>query len=69
MYLLTGVTFMSLQSAAMRLPTVRRLFGIPALPKNLQAKPYTMLESITHARDSWRKKREESLQQTLRARK
>ena len=59
-YILTGVVFMTAQALLMRLAPVRKLFGIPPIPKHLQGRSYSMLESIQHVKDSYRKKREEA---------
>lgn len=52
-YLLTVSAFMSLHSVIMRLPAVRSYFGIPVIPPQFDSKPYTMLESIKHARNAF----------------
>ncbi|KAM5533519.1 hypothetical protein V8D89_012856 [Ganoderma adspersum] len=55
-YLLTSITCMTAQSLLLRQPAVRRLFGIPIVPKNLRTQLPTMRESAVYLRQWWNNK-------------
>ena len=59
-YILTGVVVMSVQSAVLRIPAVRKAAGIPPLPKGMRAKSYSMIESFQYAIDAFKKKQNEA---------
>lgn len=55
-YLLTSITCMTAQSLLLRQPAVRRMLGIPIVPKNLRTQLPTMRESAVYLRQWWNNK-------------
>ncbi|PIL25842.1 transporter [Ganoderma sinense ZZ0214-1] len=55
-YLLTSMTCMTAQSLLLRHPAVRRMLGIPIVPKNLRMQLPTMRESAAYLRQWWNNK-------------
>ncbi|RPD60686.1 hypothetical protein L226DRAFT_505197 [Lentinus tigrinus ALCF2SS1-7] len=49
-YLLTSITAMTFQSLLLRQPAVRRMLGIPLIPKHLRTSAPSMRESYVYAR-------------------
>ena len=48
---------MLVQTSLLKVPAVRRAFGIPLLPKNIKAKPVTFKESIEYLKKSFQEQR------------
>ena len=59
-YIISGVLIMTAQSALLRIPAIRRAAGIPAIPKSLQGKGYTMRESLQALVKTFRSARDEA---------
>ena len=55
-YLLTSITCMTAQSLLLRQPAVRRMLGIPIVPKSLRTQLPTMRESAVYLRQWWNNK-------------
>ena len=55
-YLMTSITAMTFQSLLLRQPAVRRMLGIPIVPKNLRTQLPTMRESAVYLRQWWNNK-------------
>ncbi|GJE89000.1 hypothetical protein PsYK624_050890 [Phanerochaete sordida] len=62
-HLLTGTVCMSVQSAVLRLPAVRRALDIPVRPANAGTKSVSMMDSIRYLGQWWQKKQADAAYQ------
>ena len=51
------------QTLLFRIPTFRRLFGLPLSPKNVGNKTVSFVDSLKYAREWWRKQAREAREQ------
>lgn len=60
-HLFTGVSWMALQSAALRVPAVRSALNIPLRPAGAGVKSASLLDSVRYVKQMWEKKKAEEI--------
>lgn len=69
LHILTGITAMLIQTTMLKRDVVRRMLGLPVLPKNTNVMPVTFKESIGHLKKWFREQNQIAQERALKGRK